>query len=223
MLKLDWVGFEAASYACRHWHYSRAVPAGRLNVLGVWEADSFKGVVIFSKGSNKSIGGPYNLDQTQVCELTRVALTEHATAVSRILAIAIRMVRLCSPGLRLIISYAAGEQGHHGGIYQAGGWIYEGPMDSHAYVVKGKVTHGRSIGSKYGTGTQSEAWLKANVDPDASRVVGLVRHKYLMPLDGDMRERCKALARPYPKRAKQATSGFPPVGGGAAPTRALQP
>jgi hypothetical protein len=71
------------------------------------------------------------------------------------------------------------------------------------------------------------AWLKANVDPNAHPVRGLVRHKYLMPLDPALSCGIGALGKPYPKksdlRAKQATSESPSVGGGAEPTRALQP
>ncbi len=88
-LRLDWVARPAAEYACRHWHYSRSVPAGRLNILGVWEAGQFKGVVIFSKGATPKIGSPYGLTQTEVCELTRVALRDHDAPVSRIIAVAL--------------------------------------------------------------------------------------------------------------------------------------
>ncbi|GLK86673.1 Mom family adenine methylcarbamoylation protein [Ancylobacter defluvii] len=221
-LRLDWVGHDAALYACRHWHYSRAVPAGRLIVVGVWENDRFIGVVIFSRGATPSIGMPYRLDQRSICELTRVALDRHQAAVSRILSIALRMLRRRCPGIRMVISYAAGEQGHHGGIYQAGGWIYEGPMESHGFIVKGVFQHARSIGSRYGTGSQRLSWLQANVDPTARKVVGLVRHKYLMPLDETMRRQVAPLSKQYPKRAKQATDEHPSSGGGAAPTRALQ-
>jgi hypothetical protein len=48
--------------------------------------------------------------------------------------------RHCS-GLRLIVSFADTAQGHHGGIYQAAGWIYSGGTETHAYRVKGVVEH----------------------------------------------------------------------------------
>lgn len=200
MLKLDWVGHNAAKHACTAWHYSRCVPAGRLNILGVWESERFIGVVIFGRGSNNHIGGPYGLAQTAVCELTRVALREHQTPVSRIVSVALRLLRARCPGLRLVVSYAAGERGHHGGIYQAGGWLYEGPMDSFAIRVKGEDFHARTVSAKYGRA--DIGWLRANVDPGAESVRGLVRHKYLMPLDSEMREQIAPLALPYPKRAK---------------------
>lgn len=221
-LRLDWAPRPAVDHACKTWHYSRSVPAGRLMPVGVWEDGLFKGVVIFSRGSNFKIGWPYKLEQTEVCELTRVALDKHAAPVSRIIAIALRMVRRLSPGLRLVVSYAASEQGHHGGIYQAGGWIYEGAKPTRSFIVKGRPVHAKTIHSRYGTGSQSLAWIRANLDPTATELTGLSRHKYLMPLDDKMRAAITPLGKPYP-RAKQATVEHPSAGGGATPTRTLQP
>ena len=86
MLKVDWATHEATKYACTHFHYSKSVPVGKLIKIGAWEDGQFIGVVIFSRGANKSIGSPYGLEQTECCELTRVALTNHKTFVSEILA-----------------------------------------------------------------------------------------------------------------------------------------
>lgn len=200
-LRLDWIGYDAVAYACRHWHYSRSVPAGRLTAIGVWEGGAYKGAVVFSRGATPKIGSPYGLAQTEVCELTRVALREHDAPVTRILAIALRMLRRHAPGLRLVVSYAAAEQGHHGGIYQGGGWIYEGPMESHGFRLKGEFVHAKTIHSRYGTGSQRLEWLREHLDPSAEKIDGLVRHKYLMPLDEEMRRRVVPLVQPYPKRA----------------------
>jgi hypothetical protein len=175
----------------------------------VWEDDKFIGVVLFSRGATKQIGRPYGLQQTEVCELTRVALASHQSRVSRIVAIAIRLLRRCSPGLRLIVSYAAVEEGHHGGIYQAGNWIYTGPIDSHTAIVKGVRTHARTVSSRY-KGHASIDWIRANVDPHAEMVRGLIRHKYLMPLDDAMHAQIAPLKQPYPKRDKQAMTGDQP-------------
>ena len=48
------------------------------------------------------------------------------------------------------------------------------------------------------------------------------KHRYLMPLDSDMRARIASLAKPYPKRVKQATDGHHPDSDGAAPIHTLQ-
>lgn len=207
-LRLAWASYEAAVYACTRWHYSQSVPAGRLVKVGVWEADAYKGVVIFSRGATPKIGLPYGLKQTEVCELTRIALREHEAPVSRIVSIALRMLKQHSPGVRLVVSYAAGEQGHHGGIYQAGGWIYEGAAASYNIRLNGKLTHARSIGSRYGR--HDLAWLQQNIDPRAERVTGLVRHKYLKPMDSEMAAKIAPLAKPYPKRPAAPLEATPP-------------
>lgn len=205
-LRVDWATAQAAKYACENWHYSRCVPVFKCVRVGVWEAGVFVGVVLFGQGATPEIGSPYGLPQTEICELTRVALTKHKTQVSRIIALALRFLKRQCPGLRLVVSFADSGQGHHGGIYQAGGWIYAGGAETHAFKVNGVIIHPKSLHSKYGKGGQSIPWLRANVDPNAERIVAGFKHRYLMPLDAEMREQIAHLAKPYPKRAKQAMS-----------------
>ena len=54
-------------------------------------------------------------------------------------------------------------------------------------------------------------------DPNVRVVAGSRKHRYLLPLDADMRARIAPLAQPYPKRVKQATDGHHPDSDGAAP------
>ena len=168
--------------------------------IGVWEGGAFIGVVLFGQGATPEIGSPYGLQQVQICELTRVALNRHCAPVSRILSIAIKMLRRHCPGLRLIVSFADEGQGHHGGIYQAGGWLYAGASETHAYRVHGKLVHPKTLHSRYGTGGQSLPWLRSHVDANAQRVMSACKHRYLMPLDADMRRAVAKLVQPYPKR-----------------------
>jgi hypothetical protein len=202
-LRIDWATHEAAKYACVNWHYSGCLPAGKLVKVGAWESGKFIGVVLFSRGSTGNIGSPYGLAQDKICELTRIALTSHKVPVSRIMAFALRRLANSNNGVRLVISYADPMQGHHGGIYQAGNWIYTGSTKPDTFIeIHGNIFHRRSVYAKYGT--QSVPWLKKNVDPNARHVPDDGKHKYLMPLDADMRARIMPLAKPYPKRAKQA-------------------
>jgi hypothetical protein len=209
-LKLDWASAEAARYACERWHYSKRVPVFKAVRVGVWEDNAFIGVVLFGQGATPELGSPYGLASTEVCELTRIALTKHETPVSRIVAIAIRFLRRRSPGLRLIVSFADQAQGHHGGIYQAGGWLYVGGAETHAYIIHGAPVHPKTLHSRYGTGGQSIPWLRQHVDPDAKRVISGFKHRYLYPLDPALRQQLLPLCRPYPKRPKQAMTGHPP-------------
>lgn len=201
-LRLDWIDGRAARYACEKWHYTRSVPNAGVRI-GVWEGeDNFVGVILFGVGAARSTDGrKYGLAQTKdVAELVRVALKPgHVWPVSRCVAIAIRMLRRQSPGLRLLISFADAAQGHHGGIYQAGNWIYAGTTTPHrAYFIKGQRKHPRTISSN---GWRSSLeWLRENVDPAARIEITPPKHRYLYPLDDEIRARIAPLAKPYPKR-----------------------
>jgi len=128
-------------------------------------------------------------------------------------------------GLRLIVSYADLNQGHLGKIYQASNWFFVGETGHEAGIMlNGKLTHRRTINSKYGTSTIE--WLHKHVDSCARRVEGKPKFKYLLPLDDEIAERVRMLAKSYPrKRATSETSDTPgvhPGEGRAARTVALQ-
>ena len=222
-LKLDWCSHEAARYAVEKWHYSRQIPSASVKI-GAWESGRFIGCVIFGRGAASEIGSPYGLPQTQICELVRIALCAHATPVSRIVAIALKMLRRQSNGLRLVVSFSDTAQGHHGGIYQAGGWVFVGSQQYHAYIVNEKIVHPKTLHSLYGVGGQSVPWLKKHVDPNARRIKNGIKHKYLFPLDAEMRQRIEPLRKPYPKRAGSIDADAPVIQtgeGGSTPTPAL--
>lgn len=201
-LKLDWATYKAAKYACENWHYSKCVPSARLVKIGVWENKEFIGVVIFSKGTCGHLFGRFGVSNLSGCELTRIALREHKTPVSRILSIAVRMLRKQSPGLRIIVSFAAKSEGHHGGVYQASGWLYDGETAfKQEYSVKGRRITDRTVSQ----------WVKERKIRRAQlvKIPTCTKHRYLMPLDKEMTKQIKPLAKPYPKREKQAMAGPP--------------
>jgi len=201
-LKIDWATHAAAKYACENWHYSECLPAGKLVKVGAWESGKFIGVVLFGRGATPNLGKPYKLGQDECVELVRIALTKHENAVSRIAALAIKFLHKANPRLRLIVSFADQSQGHHGGIYQAGNWIYNGQGDpAKFYMIRGKLTHPRSIGAK---GLVQNIHGARKLDPNATVVNVPGKHRYLMPLDPKMRAQIAPLAKPYPKRDKQA-------------------
>lgn len=138
-LKVDWCSFEAAKYACKNWHYSRSIPVGKLVKIGAWEDGKYIGCVLFGRGANKGLAGQFSLKQTECVELVRIAMTEHKTEVSRIVSIALKMLKK-SQKIKLVVSFADKEQGHHGGIYQAGNWIYTGQTNAaDEYIQRQKV------------------------------------------------------------------------------------
>lgn len=198
-LRLAGCDHAAAAYACRNWHYSRSVPAGKLVKVGVWEGGTFIGCVIFGRGANNNIGSRYGLGQTEIVELVRIALKAHTAPVSKIVAIALRLLRGQSPGLRLIVSYADPEQGHAGGIYQAGNWLYAGRSgEQRELLVNGADMHKRSANARWGTASPER--LRALTGLPVEWGPSRWKHIYLMALDAPMRAAIERLRQPYPKR-----------------------
>jgi hypothetical protein len=207
-LKLDWCDHAAAKYAVEHWHYSRSLPMPPLVRVGAWEAGKFIGVVLFGRGASSHLVDPYGLDMTEGAELVRVAFDKHVTPVSRIVAIAIRMMRRQNPGLRLLVSFADPREGHVGGIYQAGGWIYCGQTAPEAgYLAPdGKLWHNRMVspqGVRRSFKNPHRVWR-----PDQCRIIRLPgKHRYLMPFDDEIRAKILPLAKPYPKKSAISIAG----------------
>ena len=225
-LHVDFCSHEAAKHAVMRWHYSRAMPKSKLVRFGVWEDEKFSGAVIYGLGANRHLSRPFGLQDTEVCELVRVALApgrRHPT--SQVVAISLKLLRRQSPGLRLVVSYADLGQDHIGTIYQAGGWIYLGTSEQGYLKIHGRIVHPRTVYDRYGRGGQSVPWLKANVDPRAERVEMAPKLRYAMPLDKAMRRRLTPKALPYPKNAAEVrpgdTSGVQPGEGGSRPTQPL--
>jgi len=186
-LVLDFATSEATRFACSRFHYSRSTPTPPLVLFGVWEAGDFRGVVVFSRGASAAIGSPFGLSQREVCELTRVALHEHSAPVSRIVAVALRLLRRHSPGVRLVVSYADPAQGHVGTIYQAGGWTYLGQMKPVTYFrdPTGRVWHPRMV--------SASGWRRVYGEPrpvvrpdECERVPMPGKHKYARALDSSL-------------------------------------
>jgi hypothetical protein len=101
-----------------------------------------------------------------------------------------------------VLSYADTTHGHHGGIYQACGFVYVGPT-SPGHIgfnaPDGSFVHGRICNGRFGTrSVEAIAQLK----PDWVPVYGEPKHLYIFPL----RQKWTTIARkhgwqslPYPK------------------------
>ena len=216
-LRLDWATHKAAEFAVLRYHYSRTMPVSKSAKIGVWEDETFKGVVIFALGANPNMGTAFSLGMFEAAELVRIALTAHVSPVSRIIAIAVRMLRKQSPGLRLLVSYADTDQGHHGGIYQAAGWIYSGTTATKFdFILNGQKLQRRAYtGKNFGM-------PRMELPAGAQKVLSPVKHRYLMPLDAEMGARILPLAKPYPKRTKDQASALQADLGSETLTRPLQ-
>ena len=220
-LRIDWATHESAKYACENWHYSKCMPIGKLVKIGAWENNEFKGVIIYGRGTSPQLGCKYNLEQTQCVELVRVALTNHKFCVSRMISISLKFLKRLNPNLRLIVSFASQNEGHHGGIYQAGNWVYSGLTSyQDEFFFKGKRATDRVL---------SEYVKNMRVGRRELEKQGIIyrlptkpKHRYLMPLDEEIKQRILPLSKPYPKRTKSGDDGDHPYSDGATPIRTLQ-
>lgn len=223
-LHIDWASHEAAKYACENWHYSKSTPVPPLVKVGAWEDGKFIGVILFSRGASSNLLTPYGLKQDQGCELTRVALTKHITPVSRIVKFAIKFLVKMNPKLRLVVSFADPEQGHVGGIYQAGNWVFTGRTSAGVdYYFKGKRLHSRQVSAK---GWNIQQGVKRITAKPSECIVKKTagKYRYLMALDNEMKKQLNLIALPYPKREQSKDSvaaDIQSVEGGATPTCSL--
>ena len=201
-LVVDWCSYAAAKYAVEHWHYSGSMPTPPVLKFGIWEDKEFIGCILFSRGSCLSLGSPYGLEQTQVCELTRIALRGHQSYVSQMLGLALRFLSDKEKGLRLAVSFADPNEGHVGAIYQATNWVYTGQSDDYDKFLdsSGRLWHPRQVSST-GVKRQYGECRRVPKISDCERVPQFGKHRYLYPLDKAMRRQIEPLAQPYPKRA----------------------
>lgn len=219
MLRVDWCQYKAAKYAVENWHYSKSMPMPPMVMVGAWEDGKYIGCVLFARGANKSLGEPWGLAQTECAELVRVALTKHSAPVSQIVALAVRFLRKHDPEVRALVSYADPSEGHHGGIYQAMGWVYTGTSaPSEKILFRGEWVHKRTVtAGAFGNGTAvaGVAALPRKKTPG--------KHRYVLALDASLREVFGGKAKPYPKRpAKGSPVSTSDGEGGSIPTTGLQ-
>ena len=207
-LRVDWCSYQAARAAVKRWHYLGTMPRSKNVYLGVWEDGRFRGVVVVGMGSGNSTNGKaYGLAKSfDLAEVERICLApHHKVAVSRVLAIASKMVKRQSPGLRGLVSYADPSFGHHGGIYQAAGWIYVGQTPPSSLYHDASGTHHQRCISKTGLKKQFKRYVRVVKIGTLTEVKTPGKHKYLHPFDDELKERLLELAQPYPKRPKDSS------------------
>lgn len=198
-LRLDWCSHAAARKAVNRWHYSHSMPTPPTIKIGVCEQGTFIGAVVFSRGNASHLHEAYGISRFELCELSRVALTEHEAPVTQIVSKAVKMLRVRESHLRLIVSFADPEQGHTGVIYQAGNWIYLGESNpSRAYRDSGgRLWHSRMVSSS-GVNTVYGKRRRVLRPSDCTLVRLPGKHRYALPLDRPMRRQLSARALPSP-------------------------
>jgi hypothetical protein len=195
-LYIDYCEYQAAKYAAENWHYSECLPPIKNVYFGVWEHGDFVGSVVYSRPASASMGDIFDLSADEFAELSRVALRDHENEVSRIVSITISMLEKKDSGLDCLFSYADPVEDHYGGIYQAMNWIYIGRTEpSRVGVRNGEQFHSRTISRKVEMGHMTRG--EVNQEFTFKKTPG--KHKYVYPLDDDVRDRAESMQKPYPK------------------------
>jgi len=103
-----------------------------------------------------------------VLELSRLVRRDDCRVpLTRLIAMACRILQ--SDGIDLLVSFADAGAGHHGGIYQACSWAYDGQRDRacDGVLIAGRFVPGRTCNSLYGTRSPDNLrdLLKQDVQP----------------------------------------------------------
>ncbi len=140
-------------------HYSHRWPSN-VQVVGTWHLDGG----LFGDSGEAVAACVFAIPPTRwsqpVLELIRlVRHPDHAVTLSGLVSATARWAH--RKGWPLLVSFADSTVGHHGGIYQACSWNYDGQraprMDG--VVVNGQFISGRTVNHLYGT--QSPDKLRA--------------------------------------------------------------
>lgn len=135
----------------RDFHYSRRLPANIQHCYCAREGGGLFGdfgpiraAIVFTI--------PPTRWKEEVIELARLVRDPtFREPLSRLIAFACTRLRL--NGWALAVSFADATQGHHGGIYQAAGWNYDGQRERamDGLMIDGEFKPGRSCNSTWGT------------------------------------------------------------------------
>lgn len=186
------------------YHYSRRAPSnvqfvGTFHLSGGLFGDYGEAVaaIFFSI--------PPTRWKERVWELSRlVRKDECRVPLTRLISLACR--QCVKAGQDLLVSFADAAEGHHGGVYQAAGWKYDGQRDRQmdGLIVNGSFIPGRSCNSIYGTRSPDKLKLQKphwHIEPHYD--VG--KHLYWKALNRIGKGKAARLElrdQPYPKPTK---------------------
>ena len=199
-MRLETASYKAIKYACLNFHYAKKTPA-ICNGYSVFNNNNeWCGVIAFNRGGVYS-AKQYGLKNGQAVELIRMALNGKQEKTSKCLSVSMMLLKKENPLVKILISFADEEQNHKGTIYQATNWVFTGSYKTGDIFTtkKGDRVHPRRI-----THSGYVKGFEGNIDKcltyeDVIKTKGMIKHKYIYPLDKSMRMICKSLAKPYPK------------------------
>jgi hypothetical protein len=182
-------------------HYSRRMPKNIQHVYVIRRAGG-----LFGDRGEPIAAAIFSLPPTrwseEVTELSRlVRHPDCAIPLSKLLAFSCHWLKLAKRPL--LVSFADRTQGHHGGIYQAAGWLYDGCRDRRmdGLVINGWFMPGRTCNHTFGTRSPAkvrELRPADLIEPHYDEG----KHLYWKPLMVAGKTRAKRLGLrdvPYPK------------------------
>lgn len=188
-MRLEKASNKAIKFACLNFHYAKAVPTYSIGYAVFNNYNEWCGVVLFGGGASVNMPTKFNLKNGQYLELNRMALNGKQSSTSKVLSIAIKLIKKECPTVKMLFSYADKGQNHNGIIYQATNWIYIENIESSGteYFLDGTWKHDRG---RYNWAVDFKKLPKR-------KKAG--KHKYVYPLDKSLLEICNKLKKPYPK------------------------
>lgn len=144
--------FDAAATLVEEFHYSRRM-AGNVQLVGTWHDDGG----LFGDYGPALAAVVFSVPPTRwseaVWELSRLVRRDDVNvSLSKLISQATSFIKR-SAMTDLLVSFADFTQGHHGGIYQACSWNFDGRRNrsNDGCMINGTFVPGRSLNSKYGT------------------------------------------------------------------------
>lgn len=193
---------DEATDLVKQFHYSRRAP-GNVQFVGSLHEDGG----LFGDCGPILAACFFSIPPTRwsesVWELSRLVRRDDATpSLSQLIGACCRFLK-ATKQIDLLVSFADKTQGHHGGIYQACSWSYDGAREKRmdGVLIAGVFVPGRSCNSKYGT--RSPVLLSARmpqhtIEPHYDEG----KHLYWRALNRDGKRKAERLglkATPYPK------------------------
>jgi hypothetical protein len=191
---------DAAKALVLRYHYSKRWPSA-VRIVGTWHVD---GGLFGDSGEAVAacvFGQPPARWGQPVLELSRLVRTPDAdVSLSGLIAATTRWVKRKALA-DLVVSFADATVGHHGGIYQACSWNYDGQRNAamDGVIHEGVFVPGRTATGRWGTRSPTKlAELGVEVQPHFDHG----KHLYWKALTRKGRHQAASLglmALPYPK------------------------
>jgi hypothetical protein len=230
-----------ARAAIRRWHYSGKVTQNSQLHIGVFWQGALEGALQFGPplDRRKVLVLVHGSKWADCLELNRLAFSDRLprNSESRALAVACRLLRRHAPQVKWLLTFADATACGDGTIYRAAGFIltsikrnstiWQFPDGSRVAGVALRTNLGY-LGSNGGASSMTRARAAGGVEAPGFQL------RYVKFLDPAWRARLAVPELPYAAiaaagatmyRGRSAGSGTagPPAGGGANPTRPLQP